>query len=401
MNIVAITQDRKDYIKPIEFFLDYPLVFCEVLDWELFMALEPKAAIFLADWSFELTEFVEKCKNNRIPTILMMDGTIEWKHFFENPKWSFGKKEAPFFPVYCDKIFVPGYSTYRFLEFFGNEGKTEITGLPRFDHYINENERKENVLKPTIGIMSGNTAGYTPLQIKQTVQLFTDLYNWSIEQNEIVIKWRLRKGFEKILDFEIINDNEGSLGDFLSTVSAVVSQPSTAAYEAMLKGVPVAIADYNIAPNYMHAAWEIKSQNQIDLVLNELIDPPPIKITYQQQLLEDTLAFCGVSSKLCATLINEMIEYAKINLSDNWTFPFNMALKHGNELGLPANVLNTSLFPRRLKFEFSNIDLLQEDLIKKNVIIEKQKLLLRNNWIQFLFGKKVFKSLVSFKKYIR
>ncbi len=39
------------------------------------------------------------------------------------------------FPVYCDEIFVPGYSTFRFLGFFGNRGKTEITGLPRFDNH--------------------------------------------------------------------------------------------------------------------------------------------------------------------------------------------------------------------------------------------------------------------------
>ncbi len=128
----------------------------------------------------------------------MIDETIEWKLFFENPKWAFGNKESPFLPVYCDKIFAPGHSTYRFLEFFGNPGKTEITGLPRLDTYKIDNIRKSPVLKPTIGIMSGNTAGYTAQQIAETIQLFTDLNEWAQNQNKIVVKWRLIKGFDKI-----------------------------------------------------------------------------------------------------------------------------------------------------------------------------------------------------------
>lgn len=401
MNIVAITPDRENYIRPIEKYLNFPLVFLKTTDWDEFIRLKPCAAIFLADWSYELLEIVEECKKNRIPTILMMDGTIEWKHFFENPKWSFGKKEAPFFPVYCDKVFVPGYSTYRFLEFFGNEGRTEITGLPRFDGYKNAVLERREILKPTIGIMSGNTAGYTPLQIDQTIQLFTDLYNWSIRQNEIVIKWRLRKGFEKLLDFEILNNNEGSLADFLSTVSAVVSQPSTAAFEAMLTGVPVALADYNIAPNYMHGAWEIKSNDQIAFVLSELVKPAPHKILYQQQLLEETIAYCGMSSKVCATIINEMIGQAE-NLSiENWKFQPNMAFKIASNMELPNEVLNTDLFPFRVKYKFSDVAILQEELIKKTVLIEKLQLLLRNKWIEFFVGKRGVKLVVYIKKILK
>ena len=96
------------------------------------ISLNPILVIFIGDWKYEQHELVKLCKINKIPTVLMMDGTIEWKHFFENPKWSYGGNEAPYFPTYCDKIFVPGQSTFRFLEFFGNKGKCEITGLPRF-----------------------------------------------------------------------------------------------------------------------------------------------------------------------------------------------------------------------------------------------------------------------------
>ncbi|GEM_PF-3175033 len=61
MNIVAITPDRERYIEPTENFLNYPLRFQKTLDWEEFESLTPQAAIFLADCTSDLSQFVEKC----------------------------------------------------------------------------------------------------------------------------------------------------------------------------------------------------------------------------------------------------------------------------------------------------------------------------------------------------
>ena len=390
MNIVAVTPDRENYIKPMERFLEYPLVFHKNLDWDEFLALEPKAAIFLGDWTWELSEFVRKCRLNKIPSILMMDGTIEWKHFFENPKWSFGSNEAPYFPIQCDKIFVPGESTFKFLEFFGNHGKCEITGLPRLDHYSEINNPKSVRTPKIIGIMSGNTAGYTEEQIEQSKKLFEDIYSWSLNQSEFEVKWRLRKGFDKILDIKIENDQSPNLIDFINKVDAVICQPGTATYEAMFLGIPVALADYSIAPNYMHAAWEIHSANQIDKVIGELMNPSNLKLSLQEQILNYNISFCGKSAQICGLVINEMIKISK-ELSDKWIFPKMMVLGILKKLEIEIENIQTSLFPQRTAYNFTEVTLLQENYTKIKKQNDKLKYELSRRSIGFWMDKLIQK----------
>ena len=391
MNIVAIIPDRDNYILPIEPFLKFPLKIIKKPDWESFIELDPKAAIFMGDWTFDNSEFIQKCKKRNIPTILMMDGIIEWKHFFENPKWSMGDNESPYFPVMCDKIFVPGPSTQRFLGFFGNYGKCEVTGFPRFDKYaalsLDQHEQKNN----TIGIMSGNTAGYTELQIKQTKEMFKDLYNWSLRNTDVTIKWRLRKGFEKQLDFNIENENTGDLSSFLASVNAVVCQPSTAVYEAMMHNIPVAIADYNIAPNYTHAAWEINSEVQIDSVLKELINPSNIKMALQVSLLEDNISFCGYSSIITGKLINKMIELSDLaNTSIIDKYPASLVDDIIKET-VPDVEINSTPIYSKFRYKFSEVEILEEELVKAQNKIRDLNLALNRRNLGFWLEKGIRK----------
>lgn len=362
MNIVAVTPDRDQYILPLSKHLRYPLVFLRTLNWEDLILLKPAAVVFLGDWLFEHEQLIINCRKSNIPTILLMDGTIEWKHFFENPKWSYGGNEAPYFPVQCDKVFVPGASTYRFLEFFGNYSKCEIVGFPRFDHYqsVLFDKRLSNQNK-VIGVMSGNTAGYTKEQIDQSKQLFEDLFRYFKQNNKVEVKWRLRKGFESLLDVTIKNENTGTLVEFLQEVDAVICQPSTAAYESMMFGLPTAIADYSIAPNYMHSAWEIKNREHIDPIIESLINPEPIKKIYQQQLLEDTVAFKGNSAMVAANIINEMISL-KIKLPDV-EFPPNLFLKFLENQTTCVFYVD-SLFPNQTAYRYTELNLLKEAYTK-------------------------------------
>ncbi len=392
MNIIAITPDRDQYILPLSNHLMHPLVFLRSLEWEELINLNPAAVLFLGDWLFEHEQLIIKCKEQNIPTILLMDGIIEWKHFFENPKWSFGGHEAPYFPVQCDKIFVPGASTYRFLEFFGNQGKCEITGFPRFDHYkAIENTSVNKNGKKVIGIMSGNTAGYTPEQIKQSKILFEDIFYWAQGNSEIEVLWRLRKGFEKILDIEITNEPSKDLIDFLSKTDAVVCQPSTAAYEAMLLGLPTALADYSIAPNYMHAAWEIHSKEQIDVVMKSITNPHPLKISLQQHFLDETLAWQGKSAETASKLINAIIEAKqqapKQELPANMFMAFTHDIKENNQL-------TNALFTHQMAYRFNDINRLRESYTKLEQQLNRLTKALRRRtpgfWMERLINK-VFK----------
>jgi hypothetical protein len=397
MSVVAITPDRDHYITPIKRYLNRRLLFCRDLDWELFLDMDPELVIFLADWTYELMRFVEKCNKHNIPTVLFLDGIIEWKHFFENPKWSYGGNESPYIPVFCDKIFVSGVATYRFLDFFGNQKKCEIVGLPRFDHYfnkqvINSSHKKNKV----IGVMSGNTAGYTDNQIKEATELFKDIHSELQNYTEIDVKWRLRKGFEEVLSFKTPN-NSDSLVDFFEQVDAIICQPSTVAYEAMLYGLPVALADYGIAPNYMHASWEIHSKSQIRKVVKELVEPTALKLTLQHKLLEDQISFCGNSAELAANVILEMISY---NLGrTNKEFPSDISYSLVEKMNLSINTISYNIF-HGTKYELSSHSVLTEKLVKaeKRIISLEGEAKQKNPsyWIGKLFMK-LYKFFINSK----
>lgn len=393
MNIVALTPDRDHYIKPIETFLDYPLVFLRQPLWNELMSLKPRAVIFLGDWIYEYVQLIKKCRENCIPTILMMDGTIEWKHFFENPKWSYGGNASPYFPVNCDKVFVPGESTLRFLSFFGNQGKCEVTGFPRLDHYAKKRSitPSPKTKRRRIGVMSGNTAGYTESQIEESKRLFEDIYKWSELNNDITVLWRLRKGFENELDVEIVNDEAKELVDFLNKVDAVICQPSTAAYEAMLCGIPVAIADYNIAPNYMRAAWEIHSDLQIDTVNRDMLSANSLKLSLQEQILNDNLAFCGYSSQVCAQVINEMIKAAENCSSGECYYPSNISLEIVKKLDFPKISLEYSLFSKRTAYFFNEKTELEEAYTQLESLLDKKEFQLKRRtlgyWVEHFINK--------------
>lgn len=396
MTIVALTPDRDHYITPIASFLDFPLTFQRNIHWESFMKKQPKAIIVIGDWTYDLSRFIQKCRKNRIPSILMMDGTIEWKHFFENPKWSFGGNEAPYFPVFCDKVLVPGASTYRFLDYFENHGKCELTGLPRFDHYYQIGTRNRQYKDYTVGIMSANTAGYTHEQIEETKQLFEDLHNYFQRMPQITVKWRVRKGFEKDLPFQLKNSPEEHLSDFLHNVDAVICQPSTAAYEAMIFDKPVALADYSIAPNYMQAAWQIKSKDAVEKVIPELLNPQPLKVNIQRQLLDDTLAYIGSSSRICGSVINAMIKHAHNLPPNEWHFPTDMALNFVKEIPM-TSISHPTLFSNRKYFELDDNALLKELLLKAEKKIEAQATSLKRRSLGFWMEKALDRTLQYLK----
>ena len=177
------------------------------------------------------------------------------------------------------------------------------------------------------------------------------------------------------------NKNE-SLPDFLSKVDGVISQPSTVVYESMIMGKNVAVADYNISPNYMQSAWEIKSKDQIDQVIKELINPKDIKLNLQNYYLQDTIANISNSSQVVGDLINTIIEHANILPKSEWSFPEDMV--YGNNLKKNANV-NSDIQPNIKQKK------LEELLIKSEVKIKEFNQEILNQSLYYRFRNKIFK----------
>lgn len=383
-SIVAVTPDRHDYIEPIRLYLKHELKIALGPNEVDLKNNKPLAVIVLGDWTYDLQQFVDNCRKHRVPTIVMMDGTIEWNHFFENPKWSYGSNETPYIPIYCDKVFAPGANTVRFLEFFGNKGKCEATGLPRFDHYRGKFHLSPSTNRTIrVGVMSSNTAGYTQDQVDNSIALFTSINEVFQYIVGFELKWRLRKGFNEKLPFKAVNSPEKGLEEFVANVDVVICQPSTAAYEAMMLGKPTAIADFGAAPNYLRGAWEIrKSQHILDTV-KDMVKLPRHKTMMQQYILHDTLANCGRSAQVCAATIEDMIAHVATLNSDEWFFPENMSIRH-SDLGSQDMAIYKH-------YELNEMEALQERYTKAKVkIFQLEQKLARRGlgfWIERLINK--------------
>ena len=59
MNVIALTPDRDHYISSIKKYLKYPLIFQRDLNWQNFVSKKPVLAIFLADWKYDLVNFIK------------------------------------------------------------------------------------------------------------------------------------------------------------------------------------------------------------------------------------------------------------------------------------------------------------------------------------------------------
>jgi hypothetical protein len=81
--------------------------------------------------------------------------------------------------------------------------------------------------------------------------------------------------------------------------------------EGMLKGLPVALLDYNNCPHYVPAAWEISASEHIDKILTELIEPPAHKMLYQDTILHDALECVGSATQRMVQLIEKMIDIGR------------------------------------------------------------------------------------------
>lgn len=252
----------------------------------------------------------------QVPTLHVVDGIVEWRNTWENPRSLKQERGMPLFqPVLAGKIACLGRSQVRLLESWGNVGKCEVVGAPRFDRL-----RERRGMMPAgdgrfqVLVMTAKTAGFTPEQIARTKQSLLDVKAWferhpSLHGRDVWPIWRITGGLEEELgiDPEMRSGITESLADTLRKVDAVITTPSTAMLESILQGVPVGLLDYNNCPHYVPAAWTISAQSHLDQVIPELMHPAASKMLYQDTILHDALECRTPALPRMVRLIDEMI----------------------------------------------------------------------------------------------
>lgn len=237
---------------------------------------------------------VERLRALGIPTIYAIDGILEWRNAWDFPLCD--SCQQTFRPVLSDKVACIGRSQARILESWGNVGKCEVVGVPRFDPLLGKTTARAKGETCRVLVMTAKNPGFDELQRERTRQSLKDLKQWfeghrTLDGRKIEPLWRLTAGMDRQIGVqgETADTTGKELAEVLATVDAVITTPSTGMLEAMLLGLPTALLDYHNCPHYVPGAWTIGATDHIAAVLPELASPPPAKLLWQDTILHDAL----------------------------------------------------------------------------------------------------------------
>lgn len=329
------------------------------------VSMSPDLVIVPDEHWCELGNIVSFCNENGILTLQMMDGILEWRRSWDYTREGkiIGNGPNPLNqPAFADKIACLGFKDYRVLESWGNYGKCEITGMPRLKHIMNLRNDFSHLSqkKNRILISTAKTPAFTEKQAEKTIRSLTDLKEYFSKRKDIEVIWRITGDYHKLIGVEnSLNDLNGKeIHEIIQQVDAVITTPSTTILEAMTLKVPIATLDYHNLPHYFETAWSISAQTHIDSVVNELLDPPAVKLEYQDFLFHEQLYTLEDPNDRLVRLIKEMIKYKGRNnempesILDN-SYLGTLALKSDLSVYYPGLEWADKMDLKKLKLELS------------------------------------------------
>lgn len=325
-------------------------------------------AVFYSEHFDRFRECVQQLKRRGVATLYMIDGILEWRNAWENRA---DEVACPWTmrPALADKVACIGYSQIAVLNSWGNSAKTELVGIPRFDHLrdIDDTRNERDPGRIRILLMSAKCPGFTPQQVANTVQGFSELQEWfdrnpEVAGRKIELVWRLTGGLAEKLGVENhCHDLSGKeLVETIQSVDAVITTPSTAMLEAMLLNRPVAVLDYNHTPHWVSSAWTLSAASQIDEVIADMVRFPEAKRLFQSSSLDMALVPTNQARERLCKLIKRMLVHAAQQTDGELTFPPNLI----GDLFVEgqARFDHAALYPTYSEFENGDVIQLQSNL---------------------------------------
>jgi len=340
----------------------------------------------------ELARLRKIHKQGRVPVLVLADGILEYRNTWEHPELP----DASMFQPLCGhKLACIGRGQVRTIESWGNVGKCEFVGLPRFDSV----DLKEVPPIQTKGpfrlmIATANTPAFNQQQRDTAVQSLKFIYerlqrNSKVNGRECEVVWRLTDGLDKAIGLpeDHVSDFRKPLSQVIDQVDAVITMPSTLFLESALKKRPTAILDFHNRPHYVQGAWTISAPAHVNETLRQLGNPPGHRMLFQETTLQDQLEFDGSATDRLIAVMETMIECGKSARMKNEplklphriiTDPRSGFAKIPDSFNLEDLYPNNKLFRekdlRRLQAECvaanERLGTLPAELIEKNEMIE-------------------------------
>ena len=262
----------------------------------------------------EIAKLRQIHQRNNVPVLVLADGILEYRNTWEHPELPDG---SMFQPLCAHKLACIGRGQTRIIESWGNVGKCEFIGLPRFDSIEPAAVAPVQTEGPfRLLVATANTPAFDPQQRATVVASLTQIYqrfqkNPKVNGRPCDITWRLTDGLEQAIGLPESETNDAvkrtPLSDVIDEVDAVVTTPSTLYLESILKKRPTAILDFHNRPQYVQGAWTIGAPLHLNETLDQLADPPGHRMLFQEMTLHDQLEFGGSATDRLLTLIETMV----------------------------------------------------------------------------------------------
>lgn len=364
---IGSPKDVEHFVTPLRD--DHEIVVCEP-QVAIARAGPGDLCVFYNEFYAPFRECCIEVKKRGCGTLYAIDGILEWRNLWEFPPSS-GSCLWTMRPILSDKVACIGQSQARILESFGNAGKCEVVGVPRFDRLAGRTPRKRDITEFRLLIMTAKTPAYTSQQFSHVTKSLLDLRcwieNWN-RQGRLRIRphWRLTAGLgDEIGVAAELRDTTGNdLATILLNVDAMISTPSTAVLEGMLQGIPVAILDYTNSPQYVPAAWSVTAPEHLGIAIPELIEFPEKRRLLQESLLHDHLECRTPSIPRMSSLIERMLAIGRQCFESGAPLHFPSALlpTHPELMSAPVPPVDMSvLFPDAPEFKVQDLSVLQAE----------------------------------------
>jgi sulfatase maturation enzyme AslB (radical SAM superfamily)/Flp pilus assembly protein TadD len=267
------------------------------------LASNPDLILLSREWSYDWRLIAAGARRAGIPVVYVMDGVLEWSYVWNNLSYVRGEGTV-LQPLIASDLCVIGQHPARILAGLGLAPRLHITGLPRYDGF-DRRRTLHAAARPRIVVTTARTWGHNVEHQVSVLRALRDLKAWFDDHPWADAVWRIAPDLAD--EIGVKPANSGPLSAALAEAAALVSFPSTCVLEGMLKGLPVAQIDYRPVPAYVATGWEIRSPEQIESVMQELLHPPPHRLAHQDACLRDELE-TGDASGRVAEVIRTALE---------------------------------------------------------------------------------------------
>lgn len=237
-----------------------------------------------------------------IPSLLLQDGVIEWRHTYQSENAS--KGVIRYQPCYFGHFAAFGPLWAQLVQFWNPAVRCHVIGNPRFDSLPSKRSESNGKLV----IATARTPFMHDVQKKELMRALIDIKE-TLETLGIEPVWRIPETLASQLQVEKVSSvsrKEKTIYEDLMGAAGLISFRSTLCIEAMLLGIPVCVVDYANLPQFFHSTWSISRRDQIAPTVRSLLAPSSQELLHQSWILSQLHPFQAGSSARVAELIESL-----------------------------------------------------------------------------------------------